>query len=88
VLRPQPTLAAQRRPPTVALVCAQIKELHPKTTPQQLMCYMNVWCTVYYALYMFSYSRESRRLLCRTSSQAHNTHVRRDRDFQLEGAGV
>ena len=70
MLRPQPTLAAQRRPPTVALVWAQIKELHPKTTPQQLMCYMNVWCTAYNALYMFSYSRESRHVHLRSQQAA------------------
>ena len=38
---------------------AQIKKLYPKTTPQQLMCYMNAWCSAYYAVYMFVLSRAS-----------------------------
>ena len=39
----------------------QLKERFPKTSPQQLMCYMNVWCTLYYGLYMFGYSSALRR---------------------------
>lgn len=31
----------------------QVVERYPKTTPQQLMFYMNAWCTAYYALYFF-----------------------------------
>ncbi len=33
---------------------AQIKERYPSTTPQQLMFFMNAWCTLYYAAYMFA----------------------------------
>ena len=32
----------------------QVVERYPKTTPQQLMFYMNAWCTAYYALYFFA----------------------------------
>lgn len=31
-----------------------IKSRFPATSPQQLMFYMNIWCTLYYALYMFA----------------------------------
>jgi UDP-galactose transporter B1 len=47
--RAQPRLTPEAR-------AAQIKDRFPKTSPQQLMCYMNLWCTLYYALYMFGYS--------------------------------
>jgi hypothetical protein len=31
-----------------------IKSRFPATSPQQLMFYMNIWCTLYYAVYMFA----------------------------------
>jgi UDP-galactose transporter B1 len=50
---------------------AQIKERHPKTTPQQLMCYMNAWCTLYYALFMFGYSRACACCACARVRRRH-----------------
>ena len=35
---------------------SQVVERYPKTTPQQLMFYMNAWCTGYYALYFFGFT--------------------------------
>lgn len=35
---------------------SQVVERYPKTTPQQLMFYMNAWCTAYYALYFFGFT--------------------------------
>ena len=36
----------------------QVVERYPKTTPRQLMFYMNAWCTAYYALYFFAFTSE------------------------------
>ena len=43
-------------PSVWVLTCAsaQIKERYPSTTPQQFMFYMNLWCSLYYTVYMFA----------------------------------
>lgn len=40
----------------VSRLAEQVVERYPKTTPQQLMFYMNAWCTAYYALYFFGFT--------------------------------